>query len=216
MTKKLFSFIILLIIIQLSFGQHIALTFKDDEEQGISIQHLANVNESVIHDDTNQAITLKQLNEMIQNVISWPALVSVISLILSIIAISFTKKTRDNDKRPLLEYSDVFGGNVPNSYIKLYLINAGSQATIIKIGDTIGNEIICPQINTSINKNSKLEITINPNKKIKHEDINYNINIYLKNIDNKIYMQTLIGNNIFQPKISLKKISNVRYNFINR
>lgn len=151
----------------------------------------------------------------LSNIISFASLIiAVISIVLSIKAFYFSKKTRENDNRPLLEYSNSFGGYINTNErilnIHLELKNTGSKAIILKIEDLFSNGILCSQINTSINNNAMVEILINAKQRIKHEELNYNFNIYLKNIDNKIYMQTIIGHGIY-PKISpSKKINKIK------
>jgi hypothetical protein len=66
MTKKFYLPLILLIAVQLSYGQHIALTFQDAEKQGISMKHLESIYKNALHVDSSQAVfkTEKQQTEM--------------------------------------------------------------------------------------------------------------------------------------------------------
>jgi len=56
LTKKIYLALIMLIIVHLSYGQHIALCFLDAEKQGISMQHLDSIYKNAVNSDTSLAI----------------------------------------------------------------------------------------------------------------------------------------------------------------
>jgi len=145
-----------------------------------------------------------------------PVIISIITVLLVIISsgisiktFAFLKKSRANDKRPVFECSESFGAyaniekRIPN--IHLSLKNTGEKVILFKIEEKTGKEILCSQLNKTINNNELLELQINSNEMIKHEKLNYEIILYLKDIDNKTYTQTIEGPGIY-PKISPSKV----------
>jgi hypothetical protein len=91
-------------------------------------------------------------------------LIALTSLALSKKAYRFSTKTRANDKLPLFEYSNSFGGyhnieeRIPN--INLELKNSRGKAVIYKINEKNGNKLLCPQIDKTIDNNELLELQI--------------------------------------------------------
>ncbi len=141
-----------------------------------------------------------------------PIIISLISILLAIIslrfsikAFRFSKQNRANDKRPFFEYSTSDGGyvninkRIPN--INLELKNTGEKAILYKIEEKTNNKIICSQLNKTIGNNALLELLIESTKILKHENLDYEIDLYLKDVDNKNYKQTIKGQGIY-PSIS--------------
>jgi len=135
------------------------------------------------------------------------ALIPIAAIVISIIAFNFKRNVRINDIRPLFEYSDIYPryhdikSKNRISYIELTIINRGGKAFICRIEDKTANIIYTEQLNKYINTNEFMSLTINPNKTIKHEDINYDIDLFIKDIENREYLQTIKGPGIY-PKIS--------------
>lgn len=152
--------------------------------------------------------------------INIPIIISMISLLIAIISIGlsiktycFSKKMRANDKQPLFEPSNSFGGyiniekRIPK--IDLELKNSGGKAIVHKIEDKTGNNnLFCSQLNKSINNKEVLELKINSTIKIQHEELKYDIDIFVKDVDNRMYIQTIKGQNIYYNISPPKEIKN--------
>lgn len=132
-------------------------------------------------------------------------LISIISLLISKKVYDFNKKTRKNDIKSIWDYSNSFGGyadkvnHLPS--IHLLLRNSGNKVRVLRIVDLLGNSIYSSSINKIVNNNETLELIINSSKKTKHEEMCYEIDIYLENADLGIDILKIKGKGIY-PKIS--------------
>lgn len=54
--KKFYLVLIIISIVQISYGQHIAIPFQDAEKHGISIKHLDSIYKNAVNTDTSLAI----------------------------------------------------------------------------------------------------------------------------------------------------------------
>lgn len=97
MRKKFYLAIILLIAVQSSYGQHIALTFKDAEKQDISVQHLDSIYKSAVDVDSSRAVfkTEQQQTEWIN---TYTKLLKDFGLFLSDNNFIWEKQTRGFNK----------------------------------------------------------------------------------------------------------------------
>lgn len=150
------------------------------------------------------------LKENIISIVS--IIIAVLSMILSVFSIYFTVKKRVNDFRSIIKYSNSFSipsknKNNPIEELHLELKNYGSKAIIIGVKDCVGNFVKLPNKEIVVDENGIFDLIVffNTSKA-------YKVKLLIKDLDNRFYIQTITGKDIYPQIIDAKRICRLFYN----
>lgn len=138
-------------------------------------------------------------------------IIAVLSMILSVFSIYFAVKKRVNDFRPIIKYSNSFSipsknKKNPIEELQLELKNYGSKSIIVGVKDCVGNFVKLPNKEIVVSENEVFDLIVffNTSK-------GYKVKLLIKDLDNRFYIQTITGKDIYPRIIDAKRIYKLFY-----